>query len=270
MTAKQPQAGEWWQADDGSRARIIGVMIDGDVMYETKIGRAYNGGYDWSDWQHLPDCDSFEWKPEVSDPGEGWDLLAAGTKIEVGDEYCAPDGIWRPSGAIGYHVRSECAPAIYRRKIKPAEVWPQYWTSQHGDSERPVAYVVRQSKDIWMIKYKDGTSYVFDVLPWSERDRKQITKEQAEALLSPVESPPVEIPTNQQLFEMITNLRDQMDAMSKTAVTPNRTKVRLFASANMLHQGSNAVVYASRETEWMDMSEILPDGDGGWYVEVQS
>jgi hypothetical protein len=60
---KQPQPGQWWQADDDSRAFIIGVKRNGDVVIEDGHGRHFNGGKDWDGWQHLPDCDSFDWEP---------------------------------------------------------------------------------------------------------------------------------------------------------------------------------------------------------------
>lgn len=58
-----PKSGQWWQSIYGTRVYIIGVKLNGDVMYQAKNLAGYNGGSDWDDWQHLPDCDSFDWSP---------------------------------------------------------------------------------------------------------------------------------------------------------------------------------------------------------------
>lgn len=56
-------AGEWYE-NDSLRVRIVGKRLDGKVITET------HGGFigsinDKSEWTHLPDCDSFYWKPET-------------------------------------------------------------------------------------------------------------------------------------------------------------------------------------------------------------
>lgn len=63
MTTKQPQAGEWWQKED-TRVCIVGTRKNGLTVGEMQSGTlipfmSIHG------WQHLPDCDSFEWQPEV-------------------------------------------------------------------------------------------------------------------------------------------------------------------------------------------------------------
>ena len=63
MTAKQPQAGEYWQKED-TRVFIVGTRKNGLTLGETECGTLIpflpiHG------WQHLSDCDSFEWQPKV-------------------------------------------------------------------------------------------------------------------------------------------------------------------------------------------------------------
>ena len=63
MSEKQPQAGEWWQKED-TRVFIIGTKKNGLTVGETECGNlipfmSIHG------WQHLPECDSFKWQPEV-------------------------------------------------------------------------------------------------------------------------------------------------------------------------------------------------------------
>ena len=61
----QPQPGQWWQSNNDTQVFIIGVKQNGDVIFENKHGQHFNGGKHWHNWQHLPDCDSFDWQPEV-------------------------------------------------------------------------------------------------------------------------------------------------------------------------------------------------------------
>jgi len=65
MSEKQPQSGEWWGADDGSIAYIVGVKRNGDVILEDERGCHYNGGQDWNEWRHIPDCTGFDWVAPV-------------------------------------------------------------------------------------------------------------------------------------------------------------------------------------------------------------
>ena len=130
MSEKQPQAGEWWQKDD-TRLCIIGTKKNGLTVGETECGSlipfmSIHG------WQHLPDCDSFEWQPEV---------------------------------------------------------YPQYWTTKDTDSTRDVAFVELKQGGDWVQHYRDGMKYLMTVVPFQKKGRTQLTKEQAEALLPPVESP---------------------------------------------------------------------------------
>ena len=73
------------------------------------------------------------------------------------------------------------------------EVFPQYWTTLDRDSKLPesAAFVIRTNKINWNIVWKNGHEGICmgAVSKWSPSGRTQITKEQAEALLLPKESP---------------------------------------------------------------------------------
>ena len=58
---KQPQAGEWWQKDL-TRLFIIGTKKNGLAVGETEFGTLIPF-LKIHDWQHLPECDSFDWQP---------------------------------------------------------------------------------------------------------------------------------------------------------------------------------------------------------------
>ena len=127
---KQPQAGEWWQKD-GKRVCVIGTKKNGLTIGEMRGGTLIPF-MSIHDWQHLPDCDSFEWQPEV---------------------------------------------------------FPQYWTAKQTDSNRDVAFVELKQGGDWVQHYRDGGEYLITVVPFHKGGRTQLTKEQAEALQSPQESP---------------------------------------------------------------------------------
>ena len=62
MTAKQPQAGEYWQKEY-TRVCVVGTKKNGLTVGETECGNLISF-MSIHDWQHLPECDSFKWQPE--------------------------------------------------------------------------------------------------------------------------------------------------------------------------------------------------------------
>jgi hypothetical protein len=133
---KKPIAGEWWEIGSGFRVRVIGRKLDGIFLCEEMSGKVDRFDIKNAHWTHLPDCDSFDWKPEV---------------------------------------------------------FPQYWTTLDRQSNSPMAtaFIIRTSKHEWNLVRKDGVHGTFmgEVSNWSPSGRTQLTKEQAEALLLPKESP---------------------------------------------------------------------------------
>jgi hypothetical protein len=133
---KKPMAGEWWEIESGFRVRIIGRKLDGIFLCEEMGGKVNRFDIKNAHWKHLPDCDSFDWKPEV---------------------------------------------------------FPQYWTTLDREPNLPTAtaFVIRTNKIDWNLVWKNGDHGITmgAVSKWSPSGRTQITKEQAEALLLPKESP---------------------------------------------------------------------------------
>ena len=133
---KKPMAGEWWEIESGFRVRIIGRNLDGIFLCEEMGGKVNRFDIKNAHWKHLPDCDSFDWKPEV---------------------------------------------------------FPQYWTTLDRESKRPdsVAFLIRKNKFDWNLVQKDGVHGINlgETSKWDSYLREQLTKEQAEALLLPKESP---------------------------------------------------------------------------------
>jgi hypothetical protein len=135
---KKPEAGEWWFSADMFHRRFIRRFIVGrdsggglcyqDFSYKTNCFRSDE---EFSGWHHEPDCDSWDWKPEVFPQ-------------------------W-------YRAVTSITSARFHRR----------------DSKTKTVGVDR-----------DGSEWSWDY-EWNESDRHlyvQLTKEQAEALLTPVES----------------------------------------------------------------------------------
>lgn len=182
---KKPEAGEYWEYKE-ERFHCVGATgIHAAVARKDGAIIVFRIEHVATQWKHIPDCDSFEWQ---------------------------------------------------------SETFPQYWTLLRNTPD-DYAFVKVISKKQAAVFKKDGTQSG-GIFCWSkscEEGRTQLTKEQAEALRTPICSmcglslaipgtagcrdctefaidqvrAPVEPPTNQQLFEMIANLRDRMDAINK-------------------------------------------------------
>ena len=70
---KTPQAGEYWVSDDGSLIRIVGVKLNGSVIYEDRAGFSFQFN-SMTNWHYEPRCTGFDW---VEPPAESRTLSAA-------------------------------------------------------------------------------------------------------------------------------------------------------------------------------------------------
>ena len=185
MTAKQPQAGEWWQKD-GTRVCVIGTKKkNGLTVGEMQSGNLISFLPKYG-WQHLPDCDSWTWQLEVFTQEE---LTASYQAIPAAD-------------------------------LPPVES-PDDWVTQDRVPPR---------HGIDQVQWSDWESSLWVNSPrgWYPPKIHGYRDEEDDTVLSvrcrrkdlPVMPSPVETPTNQQLFEMIANLRDQMAAMAKPIEVP--------------------------------------------------
>ena len=203
---KKPVAGEWWEIESGFRVRVIGRKLDGIFLCEEMGGKVNRFDIKNAHWKHLPDCDSFDWKPEVFPQ---YVVPKSGLFGGIGDGYCirrtsptdyeyvhanriepssskwgTTESFDMKSGSWKYVTREE-AEAL----LTPLEVFPQYWTTLDRDSTLPesAAFVIRTNKINWNIVWKNGHEGICmgAVSKWSTSGRTQLTKEQAEALLLP-------------------------------------------------------------------------------------
>lgn len=120
--AKTPEPGEYWVSDDGGTIRIVGVKLNGGVIYENQAGFSFQFN-SMTNWHYEPRCTGFNWtEPPAIDPGEGWELLPVGTVLREGDQFEAI-GKWMNTNNAG---RKKLPGWTYRRKIKPVES-PNDW-----------------------------------------------------------------------------------------------------------------------------------------------
>ena len=122
---KTPQPGEYWVSDDGSLIRIVGVKLNGGVIYENRAGFSFQFN-SMIQWRHEPRCTGFDWvEPKLLTPGEGYEWVQHDDMIASGDEYQVRGGSkdWHRTSACGIVCKSA---DTYRRKIKPVET-PNDW-----------------------------------------------------------------------------------------------------------------------------------------------
>jgi hypothetical protein len=257
--AKTPLPGEYWVSDDGSLIRIVGVKLNGGVIYENQAGFSFQFN-SMIQWRHEPRCTGFDWvEPKLLTPGEGYELLPVGTVLECGDEFLIGKE-WVMTGNYGedYSVLRN----TYRRKIKPVESWPKYY---RGDNWCSINAYVRFDDEyheaIWVAA--DGTERVF----YSERyhtvpDRiaenswREITEAEAKARVKPVVR---RIDTEGRDVTEEHGLHDESDSIVE------RIPMRLWVSS-LMASDAFACVYARRDGQTPeDCEEILWDANG-FYV----
>ena len=184
---KIPQPGEYWVSDDGSIIRIVGVKLNGGVIYENQAGFSFQFN-SMTNWRHEPRCTGFDWvEPPAIDPGEGYELLPDGEVLQEGDQFEAI-GKWRNTNNAG---RKKLPGWTYRRKIKPVETWPKYYIC---DTWVLAAYILRKSSGPLVIVNMDG-SVEKPGRPWQEHDEyqykhgfyREVTEAEALARVKPVE-----------------------------------------------------------------------------------
>jgi len=188
----EPQRGQFWAYNSNRKCcvRMIGKNLNGHWVavhrhgeYEVFNGR---GNMSFECWHHEPGFMNFDGPVEPVEPAEQ-----------------------KPSPSSAEKTTEKAA------KQKDDE-YPQYWTALEHEN----AYIRLDRNGNHYCIEKDGTTtgphewaYV------NHEGRKRLTKEEAEAMLK-VNKPeppssPAKPPTNQQLFEMIANLGDQMNGMNE-------------------------------------------------------
>ena len=226
MTAKQPQAGEWWQYTD-VRIYVVGVKRNGHVVCEYRDGSIATLVFmDW--WQHLQDCDSFDWQPEVFTQEE---LTASYQAIPAAD-------LPPVESPYEYRILREDEQTVATDERMYPDGY-RSWTAMTAMDGYESGITVKALR----AKFIGWHNVVV---------RRKVV--------------PADVPTNQQLFEMIVNLRDQMAAMTKPIEVksqPKRVWVRLY-----WYDGNIVGRYDHSQPTDPSFREIRHDGYK-FYVEVQ-
>jgi hypothetical protein len=121
----QPQPGQYWGVRQIPAVRIIG--FDGDECIvrhrDGRLTTLAKGNWQRTDseWQHLPDCDSFDWVPSQPDPGEGWRLIDKAVDVpQEGDEFWDREHCeWMPRPRAYRDSPFSEISIFYRRRIEP-------------------------------------------------------------------------------------------------------------------------------------------------------
>lgn len=294
---KQPQAGEWWQYN-GVRIYIVGVKLNGHVVCEYRDGSiATLVVGDW--WQHLSDCDSFEWKPEV------WPKWLISSEIVLSMRDTKQIAFVRRDNELRgetFHVDGtsftfsdftndprfkEVTEAEALAMVKPAEVIPdpgEGWeiipygtTLEHGDQFQSVG-------GQWLPTANEGRT----ALPgWQYRRKIKPVEDHIKpqrgmtAIWTPSYGKP------QLTVEITRNDHGRVYCVTQDGVThgdyeccfevvepplpsPKRVPVRLWCIEKLVETDCWSSVFMSRDRPPGQYQEIHSDGNGGWYVEVQS
>lgn len=205
-SSAQPERDQYWQhKESGDRVYFIGRTPDGEMVWQCRGDSVEVGNLDWSGWEYLPECDSWDWEPVpcVPEYPNYWEangptflyivqtsrnafkvIKKDGSEIE-GGWWCDSDERDRRQLTADQVLELERANAIQRMSADKRESvpeYPQYWTTIDS-ADQPGAYVIRKSQAKYEIIRKDGTSGGGGTWEASDdRNRKQITKEQAEAM----------------------------------------------------------------------------------------
>lgn len=92
MSEKKPQPGEFWDMKS-TRLLIVGTKRNGAVVAEYECGTIGQFRVDHH-WQHLSDCDSFDWQPEtfpqwyVCGNSIGWGITAYVVRDSPNTYFC--------------------------------------------------------------------------------------------------------------------------------------------------------------------------------------
>jgi hypothetical protein len=184
MSQHKWKFGDWARLPNGVIARFVSEVnfCPAAEIYRyflRKCGHIYHE----TEYEHLPDCDSFDWQPpKPIEPPEGYRLLSQGEKIRNWDMARLKDGTWIEllgDGPEGEQTSGQ----IYARKIEPryrpfanaAELEPfkDKWitwkcnTLADGHKQKIGAF---NNKVVWPACASTGTSLVDAFEKWQFED----------------------------------------------------------------------------------------------------
>lgn len=162
---KTPDPGEYWISDDGSIIRIVGVKLNGGVIYENQAGFSFQFN-SMTNWRYEARCDSFNWvEPPAVDLGESPDDWVTQDRCAVRcgsdevrwskwepDEWVVPSGFWTEQEIHGYVDPDDGSTLSIRclRKYLPVEVLatPETITADTDDMAGIIAEHTQQVREL--------------------------------------------------------------------------------------------------------------------------
>lgn len=192
--SKLPIPGEYWVNSSGIRYRCVDTNDLGETVWKNEHGAFFLFGDDlmWKHWHHEPLCTGFDWQPPAPiDPGEGWELLPAGTVREREDEFTGDAGkTWKGTKCYGERIPSDSL-LTFRRRKPPAEMWPKFVIC---DTWLVDAYIRRDSETVASGVKSDGKPFRHPY-EWSEFEDglilqgkwRYVTESEALARVKPAE-----------------------------------------------------------------------------------
>ena len=195
---KQPQAGEYWQKEY-TRVCVIGTKKNRLTVGETECGTLIPF-LPIHDWQHLPDCDSFDWQPEVWPKwyvhcDADWDWCVEQYKVDrirvhrvTGVEDHPWVAMYSTNIADGTWIKVTEAEALAR--VTPAEVWPKWYVPKsechYSGYSKHIAYYRRDSKNGGITVHIDGSEFTWNDFD-NEHMKTEVTEAEALARVTPAE-----------------------------------------------------------------------------------
>jgi hypothetical protein len=261
---KTPQPGEWWRANSsGENTFVCGFDSEGDPVVEfSEMVEHYKMQTFIDRWHHEPRCTGFDWvEPPAVDPGEGYELLPVGTVLQAGDEFDS-GGTWMTT----CYPETKCiAGWTYRRKIKPAEVWPKWYVldETQGSCEHPW-YIKRTSETEWFRygKCYDGTIGFEEQNAWPKLKPvlwMEVTESEALARVTPPE-------TRETIAQKTIERVKRFDPASVPVESPDDW-VEITDPEHVLRKGIDQVLESGFSTHrWavVELSEGIKAGQSGY------
>lgn len=211
MVSEQvPRAGEWWFRNDLSqRIYFVGETVEGVMLYQSEAhGLIWKLNADMLEWHHEPECTGWDWQPEVF-------------PFYVGAEY--KENAYVRIERDGYVVVG--LDGSEERLHKRSE-FPRDWQEKHDrprlTKEQAESLVRKPQEPIPSdVYYSDADANFYHIETNRGMGNHFYEKWKARRVEFPGKPAPVESteklvgPSNQDLFEMVANLRDQMDGINK-------------------------------------------------------
>jgi hypothetical protein len=245
---KEPQAGEYWQhkTHTKDRAYFIGRTPEGEMVWQCEGDTIESGNLDWSGWQHLPDCDSWDWQP--NEYPKYWTTLK-------------PDAY----AFVKQTSKNRCVLVLKNGQDDLVE----WWTDASQAGRTPLTKEQAEG----LIDKPQESPVVDPGEGWELLPKGTVLRTGDQVYMKGM--------TDHSWVDtcypgQIVGSREWLDAQYRRKITPQesptRVPLRLWCRYERGNKTGHMYVFANTEPPvgaGIKYSEIKSDGNGGWYVEVQ-